>query len=80
MSIVVAVWAEGMIKLFLLILVIVSQTSRCLATGQTATTIRRDIIESICGFSSFQVVLAYLRYCANDGFKFCSEYAHTTLS
>ena len=79
MLIVVAVRAEGMIKLFLLILVIVSQTSRCLATGQTATTqmIRRDIIESICGFSFRELIMAYQRYCENDGFEFCSEYMHT---
>ena len=73
----VAVRAEGMIKLFLLILVIVSQTRRCLATGQTEMTIRRDIIESICGFTLYDLISAYIRYCENDGFKFCSEYMHT---
>ena len=63
-----------MIKLLLLIVVIVSQTSTCLAAGErTATTIRRDITESICRLNFMQQFGVYLDYCKSDGFNFCGQ-------
>ena len=74
----VAVRVEGMMKLLLLVVVIGSQTNRCLAAGETATSIRRDITESICTSGFFQQVSVHLRYCRNDGFSACSKYRHHT--